>query len=487
MLESRLEEGVLRVRGVVATPRVSRNRVFYPPEELERAVKQLAGKPVPIYLEHVSAERAVGWARLRWNPEKLRVEFEGEILDEEAAEKVRKGLIKHVSLGADYEVLEPGDGYRVARGLEFRELSLVAVPGIPEAGLEPIRLMERLEPKNPLARRVGGMRDERLLKALREFRNALEEVEKERVVEERVGGADYEAIARRLREAITSTNAPAIPQWRPPLINLPPGVDAGLRRFCRLAVLPRGTDRAVITRITTPSFTQLTEGQAISDSAQTMENVEIPTQEYGAAQTITDTVMESMTGDLVQAVEKSLQRAAIRNEDKVIIDALASATGLDTIYGGWRASEAEVTSADTLTWQLILEAKKRILEKGRDVGEGRLVLLIHPKQWLDLMNDIGANLIAAGDRAFVESGEVVRIFGVDVVVSDQLPTGTGNNVTTYHGFLFVKEEALGLAVSRDLRVELDRDINMRATNIVATHRVGAKIIDPDSAVKIVTA
>ncbi len=485
MLETWVEEGVLKVRGVVATPRVSRNKVFYPPEELERAVKRLAGRPIPIYLEHVSAERAIGLARLRWDPEKLRVEFEGEIHDEEAAEKVRKGLIKHVSLGADYEVLEPGSGYKVARGLEFRELSLVAVPGIPEAGLEPLRLMERLEPKNPLAR-IGCSMDGRLLDVLRELRRALEGLEPEGVVEERVGGADYEAIARRLREALTSTSAPTIPQWTPPLINLPPGVDAGLRRFCRVAVLPRGTDRAIITKITTPGFTQLAEGQEIADSAQTMENIEIPTQEYGAAQTITDTVMESMTGELVQAIERALQRAAIRNEDRVIIDALASAQGLEVVYGGWRSAESEVTSADTLTWQLILEAKKRVLEKGREVGEGRLVLLIHPKQWLDLMNDIGANLIAAGDKAFVENGEVVRVFGVDIVVSDQLPTGMGNNITTHHGFLFVKEEALGLAVSRDLRIELDRDINKRATNIVATHRVGAKIIDPDSTVKIIT-
>ena len=504
MIESEPFEDGLRIRGVVAIPRVSRNGYFYPPEELEKAVKRLSGKPIPIYFEHVSADRAAGYAFLRWNPEKLQVEFEGVVVDRDVAEKIRRGIIQHVSLGADYYTLEPMNGYNIVRGLEFRELSLVAVPGMPEARVETVEklmLLERLETKNPLKRRNPSMNGRKqsentaqtLRKASEELRKAIEKVYKMmdvEVVEENIGGGetDYDAIARRLRESLTSSSAPTIPQWTPPIINLPPGVEAGLRKYTRLAVLPRGTSKAVVTRITTPSFSLLTEGSEISDAAQTMDNVEIETQEYGAAQTVTDTVMESMTGDLVQAIERALQRAAIRNEDKVLINALQSASGIDVIYGGGKTAEADLTSDDRLTWRLVLEAKKKIMEKGRDVGEGRLALLLHPKQWLDLMNDVGANLVAAGDRAFVESGEVLRLFGVDIVVSDQLPTGTGSGgITTYHGFMFVKEEALGLAVTRDLRIELDRDINKRTTSIVATHRVGAAVIDGDSALRIVTA
>ncbi|MEM3463895.1 MAG: hypothetical protein QXL91_03435, partial [Candidatus Bathyarchaeia archaeon] len=52
----------------------------------------------------------------------------------------RKGLIQHVSVGADYETLDILDG-KVPHGLKNAELSLVAVPGIPETN---IQIIEKL-------------------------------------------------------------------------------------------------------------------------------------------------------------------------------------------------------------------------------------------------------------------------------------------------------------------------------------------------------
>jgi len=67
--------------------------------------------------------------------DELAIKFEAEIYDEEVAEKIRLGLIRHVSIAADYEFLEPVVGV-ISRGLRFRELSLVAVPSVPEANIE---------------------------------------------------------------------------------------------------------------------------------------------------------------------------------------------------------------------------------------------------------------------------------------------------------------------------------------------------------------
>jgi len=131
----------VKIRGVLAIPRVSLNGYLYLPEELENAVKK--ANEVPIYLEHVSANNAVGVAKLIWNPEKMRVEFEGEVFDEEVEKAIRAGAIKHVSLGADYDILDFFDSYSVPRGLEFRELSLVAIPGIPEANLEVVESAQK--------------------------------------------------------------------------------------------------------------------------------------------------------------------------------------------------------------------------------------------------------------------------------------------------------------------------------------------------------
>lgn len=147
MSEFIIEEGEkLKVKGVLAPARVSRNNVIYLPKELERAVKKLEGQTIPIYIEHIAADKAVGLARLEWDAKDYVVRYEGEILDEEIAQKIRQGLIKHVSLGGDYERFDMVDGYLVPKDIEFRELSLVAVPGIPEANIEIVeafRLSER--------------------------------------------------------------------------------------------------------------------------------------------------------------------------------------------------------------------------------------------------------------------------------------------------------------------------------------------------------
>jgi len=754
----KLSDGSVRIYGVLAIPRVSRNKIFYPPEELERAVKKLGGREIPIYLEHIDAQNAVGRAKLIWNPEKMQVEFEGIITDPNIAKKVADGVIKHVSLGADYEVLEPMDGYQRVRGLEFRELSLVAVPGIPEANILAVEgVAESLEPEILLAHSItesadklnttavilmmeeagellekriaekaipysihgkcklapverpwdrdradrslrkwasrdgsgeketidwkkyrmgftwydpeheddfGGYKlphhevidgdfcvvwrgvvaamaalmgarggvdipdedrrpvynhlakhyqdfdkeppsfesfeafcrrdyaflarlDEAELKRLLEFlaipevreefkednayqellsgvstldeiyqrkverrieierivdaklqttleqyferfprqiigmfavkdgenagasddknaekvsenmmpEEALKMVEKaeEKVVEEAVSPAEdpverYKAIAKKLREAITSTSLPDIKSWNPPIIDLPAGVEAGLRKYVRVAEIPKGSTKAVVSTITTPAFVSLTEGVAPSDVAQTVTHIEVDSAEYGAAQFVTDSVLETLSHEMVQALERCFQRAAVRNEDKVILNALNAETGVQAVYPNGKTDVDLLTVEDTLTWQTILEAKQKILARGYDVSPGRLVLVLHPKQWVDLMKQLGTELIGAADRLFIERGDVLRLFGIDIVVSDQVPTGTNAaGVTLYNAFMFVREESVALVMPRNLRIELQRDARRRGYDIIASERIGAKVIIPDSVVKIVTA
>ncbi|MEM4286942.1 MAG: hypothetical protein QXL65_04105 [Candidatus Caldarchaeum sp.] len=120
------------IRGVLATARASRNNRLYLPDELSKAVKRLDGMTIPVFWEHVVAMNAIGKARLIWNPEKLQVEFEAEITDPEAERKIRNTPLK-VSLGADYDRVDYIDGLEVLRDIMFKELSIVAVPGIPEA------------------------------------------------------------------------------------------------------------------------------------------------------------------------------------------------------------------------------------------------------------------------------------------------------------------------------------------------------------------
>jgi len=138
----------LKIRGVALTAGMSRNLNIYTPDELQNFASRLVGSPV--YLEHVSAFDAIGKVtKAYWNPDSKMLSYEAEIYDDETAEKIRKGLIQHVSIGADYERIDILDG-KVPHGLHNAELSLVAVPGIPETNVhivEKLKAEKESEPK----------------------------------------------------------------------------------------------------------------------------------------------------------------------------------------------------------------------------------------------------------------------------------------------------------------------------------------------------
>lgn len=130
----------LRVRGIAIQTGMSRNRNIYTAEELEAFASRLEGSP--FYVEHVAVPNAIGKVvKAWWDPQAQAVWYEAEIYDDEIAEKIRKGLIQHVSVGADYERIDVLDG-KVPHGLHNAELSLVAVPGIPETNIQVLESLQ---------------------------------------------------------------------------------------------------------------------------------------------------------------------------------------------------------------------------------------------------------------------------------------------------------------------------------------------------------
>jgi hypothetical protein len=136
-ISEKIMEKPLRIRGIAMTSGMSRNFNIYTPDELKTFAAKLADAPV--YLEHVNAATSVGRvAKTEWDGQRLW--YEAEIYDEDTSEKIRRGLIRHVSVGADYETLDIVDG-KIPHGLHNAEISLVAVPGIPSTN---IQVLEKL-------------------------------------------------------------------------------------------------------------------------------------------------------------------------------------------------------------------------------------------------------------------------------------------------------------------------------------------------------
>ncbi len=143
VLAEKMVDKPLKIRGLAMTVGISRNFNIYTPQELEAFAAKLQNAPV--YIEHVTAQSAVGKVTaISWDGQSLF--YEAEIYDDETAQKIRRGLIQHVSVGADYETLDLVNG-KIPHGLFNAEMSLVAVPGIAQTN---IQILEKLDATTPV-------------------------------------------------------------------------------------------------------------------------------------------------------------------------------------------------------------------------------------------------------------------------------------------------------------------------------------------------
>jgi hypothetical protein len=134
ILEAAAAGKSLRIAGVAMAAGISRNFNIYTPDELQAFAEKLVGAPV--YLEHVVVSAVSGKVtKGTYDASSRCVLYEAEIYDQAVAEKIRNGLIQHVSVGADYQAIDVVDA-KIYHGLYNPELSLVAVPGVPETTIQ---------------------------------------------------------------------------------------------------------------------------------------------------------------------------------------------------------------------------------------------------------------------------------------------------------------------------------------------------------------
>jgi len=310
----------------------------------------------------------------------------------------------------------------------------------------------------------------------------------------------YEKIARSLREAIASSGAAAaIPQiWVPEISRLPAGLVANLRSVVKVyeQISAKPGDRVKIPRVTTPKFsgTPLTEGAAMTDAAHTIDNVEVTVKEYGAQQTISYSVLEDITGDLVAEIEAGFVDAAKLREDAETLSVIDADVTVPTVLGNeatTATAESGLTSSDIMKPGTFGKAIRSILDQKFAVRPGDLVMVIHPKQWYDLLRDQQFTTAAAATMfpSVTQQGQLPSFMGVDILVTSEGLTGTGSGsppITTYHAACF-RKDAVALVPKRDLLVEQFRDTSARQLRLTGTHRFGVGLAFPKAIVKVITA
>ena len=139
------------IQGLAIIPRVSRNGVFYWPQELSK----FHNKTVPLRFNHdQSPEGVIGRATFHYDPDKNQVTYIAEITDPKFQELI-DNMSFQVSIGASVEkhgeICHPeGKGCFEAPVLsEPDELSIVETPGMPESTLNIVENTSTLTAANP--------------------------------------------------------------------------------------------------------------------------------------------------------------------------------------------------------------------------------------------------------------------------------------------------------------------------------------------------
>jgi len=123
------------INGTAINACTTRNGVKYTAEELKPSAKSLRNKPV-LKDHNNSVDSIVGRTtdKVKFNDMEQKLDFQAKIIDKDMQEKIAQGLITNVSVGAMVKNLkreEDKDGNlvsMVAQGIDFVEISLVAVP-----------------------------------------------------------------------------------------------------------------------------------------------------------------------------------------------------------------------------------------------------------------------------------------------------------------------------------------------------------------------
>lgn len=199
------------------------------------------------------------------------------------------------------------------------------------------------------------------------------------------------------------------------------------------------------------------EGQLIpaSDFVQSKVNLEIT--KLAKRTLMTEEERLSGVGNPVDKVSAQLLASLEKGLDKALVGELAKITG---------AMAFDATTAGKITKEVVADA---LMKFGED-QEG-IYLMVNPATKSEMMKE--ADFILKS----VEGGLniVGEIYGVDVVLSANVPAGEA---------YMVKAGAVHLYIRKQAQVEADKDIATQVNEFVGTVYMGAILADESGAVKI---
>jgi len=129
IIESAFVNDDFIITGTALNATITSNNHKFLAEELRKSANTLSG--VPLLIDHRNEVDAIKGRVIsgEFDEHEPKVNFRAHVIDETMKEMIKDGRIDSVSVGCDVEEIEESnDGFFIPHGIEFKELSLVAVP-----------------------------------------------------------------------------------------------------------------------------------------------------------------------------------------------------------------------------------------------------------------------------------------------------------------------------------------------------------------------
>jgi HK97 family phage major capsid protein len=286
-------------------------------------------------------------------------------------------------------------------------------------------------------------------------------------------------------EAVTVSSGDAPQQFNKQILVTPDGkTSTPIRQFCQVVSLS-GADRAHFYKMGGVSFGAFTEGTEPTNESQSVTKITVTPTIRGGVQRIGYSQLEDVPA-LTNAINQSFALEAITDEEKLLHAEFDSVTPSNWINGN---SGATITDDDvagmTMTGKAIVYGKKKIAEQG--YATNNLVFLCDPKAYAELLTDSNISTFTQqGQPSITAKGSLEELYGVSIVVSNNITNTDNSTNDTLRNLLFVKG-AFGIASSRDLSMESQRDNSVQQVIISGTQRLAVKTIDEKQVCRISTA
>ena len=238
--------------------------------------------------------------------------------------------------------------------------------------------------------------------------------------------------------------------------------------LCEQFNLKKGQNTLRIPKVESMVAEDLTDGEDMADSEDIgATTVDATASEVGLKVIITDKLVHDFNQDVFRVIGRQMGDAMARKKDEDVI----------ALYSGFTNN-----AFGTAGKYLILSNASSIIAqaKANKIGAvNSLYAIHHPNSIWRLASDVGNTMAtyplpdAFNKPAVKDYYSGIKIAGVPFFEDGNITQDSSNDGV---GFIGAKE-AIGHLVSRDRRVERERDVSLRATEVVMTEDYGVFEID----------